>query len=1048
MKNLTDNLFLKTILGRLLLGLFLLIGINAYNTMVRESYPDLDIPEAVVTTQWPGASPEQIEKEITKHLEDEIRSLKRLKTFFSGSFNSYSMIAVKFDADAPVADTMQLLRAAVDKAESEFPVDVGVEKPEVEQMSMAEAPVISWVLHGDVDDMVLTDIAKRVESQFESIANVKKVDLGGLREKSLHVQLKPDRLRALGVSPLLVRDRLQAANRDMSWGRFEGDDSTLSLYFSGRLDTPEKVRQLPITRLGDNRVVRLGEVAEVNLTLDKEISRTYFSLHGAEYAPGITLDVVKRPGSDTFSVINATQAMVTGITTSPDWPKGLYITRIADDGELINQSFGEISSSMMQAVLLVFLILMVLLSWRVALIAGMGLPVTLLASLAIIDWLGYSFNTTVMVGLVLAVGLLVDVFILVMEGMHNGRFVRRESFAKSAIQTVKTYGLPAFAGQMTTILAMIPLMMIGGVDGKFFRVLPVTITVCLVISLVVAFLICIPLSRYLLEHADISNEPMMDRITERFRNRLRDMLLNGPLKSKKRSLLSFATAIGVFIFSIVLAGFLPTLMYPPADDRKVGIAIELPPEATLEQAQQVADKVSVFFSEQPYIEKYIAYVGAKSPVTRTNIRQVLLPEKAWNQVGFTLMLVPKNEREKLSLEYLEPIRQGILEKLQDEAGLQVFIAHAGGNPEADDPIQINLIGPDYEALQDISVQVRDRLSQLPGVVDARDNFGVPLRQVRFEMLDEKLSFHGLNETAVAQQVRMAMEQDEFGSFKVAGISDDPDLRISMLWPSRNGEMGGPSHLSEMNLMQVITDDGRTVPFTDVVDFRIVNKPQVFSHLEGRRSITVQSRAEERTATQIMEQFIPILDEMKKKWPAGFDYRMGGEMAKSDDVYGDIGTAFTVAMFMIFILLSLMFGSMTQPVIILLVVPFAIMGTFIGYFLFNVSLSVSGLIGVVALAGIAVNNGIVLVGTMNKHLRSGMDVVQAAAQGASDRLRPILSTSLTTILGLMPLATSDPSWFPLCSAIIFGLISSTTIAMFVVPSLYILMTRPSTEPVRG
>ena len=1048
MKKLTDNLFLKTILGRLLLGLFLLIGLNAYNTMVRESYPDLDIPEAVVTTQWPGASPEQIEKEITKHLEDEIRSLKRLKTFFSGSFNSYSIIAVKFDADAPVADSMQLLRAAIDKAESEFPVDAGVEKPEVEQMSMAEAPVISWVLHGDVDDMVLTDIAKRVETQFESIADVKKVDLGGLREKSLHVQLKPDRLRALGISPLLVRERLQTANRDMSWGKFEGDDSTLSLYFSGRLDTPGKIRQLPILRLDDNRVVRLGEVAEVKLTLDKEVSRTYFSLNGDEYAPGITLDVVKRPGSDTFSVISSTQNKVTEITTSPDWPKGLYITRVADDGELINQSFGDISSSMMQAVLIVILILMVLLSWRVALVAGMGLPVTLLASLAIIDWLGYSFNSTVMVGLVLAVGLLVDVFILVMEGMHNGRFVRRESFAESAIQTVKTYGAPAFAGQMTTILAMIPLMMVGGVDGKFFRVLPVTITICLVISLVVAFLICIPLSRYLLEHADNSNEPVMDRITERFRHRLREMLLSGPLRSKKRSMLAFAVTIGVFIFSIVLVGFLPSLMYPPADDRKVGIAIELPPEATLEQSQRVADKVSVFFSEQPWIEKYIAYVGAKSPVTRTNIRQVLLPEKASNQVGFTLMLVPKSEREHISMAYLEPIRLGIQEKLQDEAGLQIFIAHAGGNPEADDPIQINLLGPDYEALQEISVQVRERLSQLPGVVDARDNFGVPLRQVRFEMREERLNFHGLNEASIARQVRMAMEQDEFGSFKVDGIADDPDLRISMLWPSRDGGMGGPSHLSEMNLMQVFADDGRTVPFNDIVDFRIVETPQVFSHLEGKRSITVQSRAEGRTATQIMQQFIPILDEMKTEWPAGFDYRMGGEMAKSEDVYGDIGTAFMVAMFMIFILLSLMFGSMTQPVIILLVVPFAIMGTFIGYFLFNVALSVSGLIGVVALAGIAVNNGIVLVETMNRHRRVGMSIVQSAAQGASDRLRPILSTSLTTILGLTPLAFSDPSWFPLCSAIIFGLMSSTVIAMFVVPSLYILMTPASTEPVRG
>ena len=1042
---LTKKLFLETLLGRLLLGLFVLVGVLSYQSMVRENYPDLEIPMAMVITQWPGAAPEQVEKEVTKPLEDEIRSVKGLKTFSSGSYNSYSMISVEFDADMPVAEAMQQLRAKIDRAESEFPANAGVEKPELEEMSVSDMPVISWVLHGDVDDMVLTDMAKRLENQFERIPTVKKVNLGGLREKSLHVRLSPDRLRALGISPLYVRDRLQAANADMAWGEFEGSESILNLYMAGRFDSPEKVKMLPILRLDDNRPVRLGEIAEVNLRLDREISRTFFSMNGNSYTRGITLDVTKRPGEDTFSVIRATQELVDKITASRDWPAGLELIRVTDDGELIEQAFGDISSSMIQAVMIVFFILMFLLSWREALIAGLGLPVTLLATLGVVAAMGYTFNSMVMIGMVLALGLLVDVFILVMEGMHEGLFVRREPFSKAAVQTFRTFALPALAGQMTTILAMVPMMMVGGIDGKFIRILPVTITVTLLISLIVAFLICIPLSRCLLEkasqqHAGEQKELLMDKVSQRYRGQLRDWLKRGPLHSSRSAKLWVAGAFVMFMLSMVVASILPSLMYPEADDRKIGVALELPPESTLHQAQRVADKVSGFLGEQPWVEKFIAYVGAKSPVTRGDINAALLPEEASNQVGFTLILVPKDERERMSFDYLEPIRKGIETAIADEAGVELYLTHVGGNPEAADPIQIDLIGPDYQKLQDLSAKVREKLGQQVGAVGIRDNLGAPLREVRFELQQEMLSFHGLNEMAVAQQIRLAMEEDEYGSFKVDGIEDDPKLRISTQWASREGRMGGPQHLAEMRLLQIITDDGRSVPFMDIADFSIVETPRVFVHKDGQRAVTVQSRAEGRTASEVVLSFLPVLDEMKAEWPEGYDYRLGGEMAKADESYADMGNAFLLAMVIIYILLTLMFNSLRQPLIILLVVPLAITGTFFGYFLASIPMSFSGLIGIVSLAGIAVNNGIVMVETMNSHRRSGKSVVESAALGASDRLRPILSTSLTTILGLIPLAMSDPQWYPLCMAIIFGLVASTAVAMVVVPALYVLMTR--------
>ncbi|WP_419535055.1 efflux RND transporter permease subunit [Endozoicomonas sp.] len=1037
---LSRKLFLQTLFARLLLGLFLLSGVLSYNTMVRENYPDLEIPKALITVSWPGAAPEQVEKEVTKPLEDEIRSVKGLKTFASGSYHSYSMVAVEFEADMPVAEALQRLRAKVDKAESQFPSEADIDKPEIEEMSVADMPVISLVLHGNVDDLILTDVAKRLESQFETIPTVKKVTLGGMREKSLHIRLKPYKLRELGISPLLVRDRLQAANQDMAWGEFEGSESTFTLYLAGRFDSVEKLKKLPITRFDENRPVRLGEIADVSLRLDREKSRNYFSLDHGEFTRGITLDITKRPGEDTFAVIGAAERLADQVVRSDTWPQGLQLTKVTDDGELIELAFEDISGSMYQAVIIVFVVLMFLLTWREALIAGIALPVTLLATLAGMAVLGYTLSSTVLVGMVLALGLLVDVYILVMEGMHDGLYVRKQSFSQAALSTVKTFLLPATAGQLTTILAMVPLMLVGGIPGKFIRILPMTITISLLVSLLVAFLVCIPLSRYLLEKdSGRSRELLIDRLSMKYRGQLTNWLLVAVLKNRITAISWVAGAFGLFVLSLLAAGQLPVMMFSESDDRKIGVAIQLGPDATLEQAQQVADKAGAYLREQPWIEKNIAYVGEKSPVTSSSLNEALLPSKAYNQVGFTAILVPRKDRGRISFEYLDDIREGLNEALSGEAGLEIFLTHVGGNPYNAAPVQIEILGEDYGLLRDISGEVRSRLSQIPGAQGVRDNLGAAHREIRFRLIPERLSFHGLSEHSVAQQIRMAMEEDDFGRFKVPGIQDDPDIRISMAWASRGGELGSPQHIAEMQLMRVITDDGRSVPLLDLAEYELMAAPQVYVHTDGQRAVTVQARAEGQTATTIMKAMIPHLEAMKREWPIGYDYRLAGEMESTDESYGSMGGAMLLAMGMIFVLLTLMFNSMRQPLIILLVVPLALTGTFIGYFLAEIPMSFIGLMGVVSLAGIAVNNGIVLIETMNSHRKSGLSVANSAARGAADRLRPVISTSLTTVLGLIPLASSDPQWYPLCMAIIFGLAASTVFAMVVVPALYVLLT---------
>ncbi len=1040
MVTMSKKLFVETLFARLMLGMLLLAGVLSYNNMVRENYPDLEIPSAIVMTYWPGAAPEQIEKEITKYLEDEIVSLKGLKSFSSGSYNSYSIVSVEFDADMPVSEAMPLLRAAVDKAAAHFPAGQGIEKSDIEEMSVSNMPIISFALSGDVDDMLLSDTAKSLQSALESLSLVKKVNISGLREKSLHIRLNPPQLRNLGISPIVVRDRLQSANIDMAWGEFEADENTFNLYLAGRFDNVTRVEQLPIIQIDENRTVRLGEIADVSMRLDREKSRTFFSLNGSELEPGVTLDVLKRPGADTFAVIEQALSLADKYTHA-NWPQALNLTHVSDDGELIELAFNDISSSMKQAVVIVFLVLMLLLSWREALIAGLALPVTILGVLAVMAAMGYSFNSMIMIGMVLALGLMVDVFILVMEGMHENLYVQKKTFSDAALTTVKQFILPASAGQLTTILAMLPMMMIGGIDGKFIRILPITITVTLLMSLLVAFLICLPLSSYILSNVNKHQKPLLiDVLSTRYRAALSQWLSTYVVKRRRYALGWVTGAFSLFVIAIIVAGMLPSEMYPEADDRKIGVSIELAPDATLEQSQRVADKAGEFLRHQDWIEKMIAYVGAKSPMTTANLNDALLPSEVWNQVGFSLTLYPKEQREKLSYDYLPAIREGLNRVLHDEPGLSIKLVHIGGNPDTSAPIQVDLIGEDYNELIDIATNVKRALSAIPGSSDVSDNLGPVLHEIRFTLKPEMLSFHGINEAEVAQQIRIAMEEDEIGYYKVDGIDDDPKIRLSIAWPSRQGELGGPRHLAEMNLLRIINQRGEAIPFGELVSYEITEVPRVFVHRDGQRTVTVNARAEGKTANEIVTELMPVVENMSQAWPQGYRYQFGGEVSKADDSYGQMGMAFMLAMFSIYVLLTLMFGSFVQPAIIILIVPLALIGTFLGYFLSGTPMSFSGLIGIVSLAGIAVNNGIVLVDTMNQHRLSGESILQAAALGAADRLRPIISTSLTTVLSLLPLAYSDPQWYPLCMAIIYGLIAATIIAVVIIPALYVLLTQ--------
>ena len=1057
--------FTRQIFAILLCFMLFMGGLMGYFSMVNEGEPEIKIARAMITTSWGGTDAETIENQVTDKLETEIKSLQGLDDFTSATFNSFSIINVAFKAEAPVAESIQELRGKVDDAESELPEEsTGREKPSFEQLSQQDSPVLTMALSGEgLDINLLSQAAEDLQDRLESVKNVREVNLGGQRDEVIHVQMIPSRLTTLGISAMQVRNAIQGGNIDRSWDLVRDEEFGAQVRLYGRFRTLDDLRALPVTRLDENRVVRLSEVADINQGLERETQRAFVSWEGSEFSPTINLEVVKVAGTDTIQVIEDVLADMELAIQDPNiWPYGMTYRVLTNDANTIRNDLANLGSNVLQASLLVFAILFVALTWREALIAGLAIPMTFAGVLFILWMLGYTLNTMVTVGMILALGLLVDVFILMLEGLHDGIFVQGLSWPKAAIKTVQTYASPAFTGQLTTILAMAPLMAISGTLGKFIRLIPISAITCLVMSYGLALLAVVPLSKFLLANqGGKESKTAVDRLTEQASERFSHWSLRMTVPNRHVARLWTAGSMALFVCAVILFSQLPSSLFAVTDDNKLSLNVELPPTATLETSQEVADRIGEVVrnygdpnNDEKVFESVVKLVGQRSNLVSSS---EIKPANADYFVGISAVFVARHQRARDSFDYAYDLKVKLENDIiRDYPGavLSTGFPISGGGA---DPIAIEIFGDDLEILREISSEVQQSLREIPGTMDVRDDLGNLRRDFKLVPKREALDFYGISQDDLGLQGRYMMIDNDVGDFPIGSGEEDLEIRLSTRWPSQQGSIGGPSRLDEFTTMRFITSDGEALPAEALLENVPGAVPLSITHRDTQRSVTVLAKVipgQDFYDSQILAELTPKLDAMTydpndqgnpERWPRGYSYRFGGDADTSSETFGSAGQMLVVAIFLVFAVLVLQFGSYTQPVIIILTIPFALIGTLFGFFALGLSFSFPAMIGVIALVGIVVNDAIVMVETMNERRREGLDVRHAAAAGASDRLRPILTTSITTIIGLIPLALSDAQWFPLCMAIIFGLLSATLIALLVVPGLYLQLTPKNSSP---
>lgn len=1033
-------LFTDGVFGSLLGLLMLALGAVAYQAMVKEANPDLDIPIATVAIEWPGAAPELVEKQVTAVLERHLKSLQDLKRMTSGSRQGFATMMVEFEADAPVDESMQALRTRVSQAAAEFPSEA--KAPDVQQVSTTDLPVMTLMLHGTAGEAVLSALATDIKKDIERLRGVRNVELSGDRDPVVRIMVDPLRLNAAGLTLSDVRNAIRSASLDTPLGRYETRGVAAEMSLSGRFTSVDQLRDLPLSPSGQDYQVRLGSVADFQEGLRTATERTFVRLgddaDADGFSQGVGISVFKVPGGDTLDVV----ARVTAAATQTRLPPGVALDTLSDQSEQVEERLDSVFANAGEAVAAVFIVLLVMMGWKAAAVAGLAIPVTFLGSIAMVFALGLTMNEMVVVGMILALGLLVDVFILVVEGMYEGIKARGMSFPDAARFTVSSYAGAAFAGQLTTILALAPLLAMGGVAGKFIQIIPITAIVCLAAAYVVAFLWVVPMSRFAFARrgggaAKPEAPGAADRLAAAAAARLRTLLERAVVGGKVRAASWIAGVLALFIVSLGVAGTLGLDLYPKTDGDHMAVSVELPPPTRLEEAEAVARDLGAAVADLPYLERVVLYVGRRSPEGTPSKSEQIADVRGPNVIGMTLTFVPLEARDgRLSYTYAPEIRETLAAVLADQPGASLLVSPQTGGPSPD-TVEVRIAGDDLRVLRAAAADLKAAMAPIPGVADLRDTLGQRSMSIAVEPRREVLRFHGVGTQAVADELALAMNETPVAKMRRPATEDDPDILLAVAWPSRAGAPGGPSTWNEVGHIRLRDAGGERIKATALVDMRPTDAPRVIVREDGERAVTVLARPEGTTATAILTALAPAFPDLQAAHP-DVTISVAGAAQESADTFESTGQLFIVTLVLMFAVLVTLFNSYRLPIVILCTVPSALIGVFLGFAAVGMPMSFPAMIGLISLLGIVVNISIVMVEAITARRREGLSLKQATAQGAAERLRPILGTTATTLAGLILLSMSSPMWQPLAYAIMFGLLSATVISLVLVPALYLFL----------
>ena len=1033
------------VLANMLMIIIIAFGVYAWINLPRELTPEIALQTATVTTLYPGASPEEVEKLVTAPIEDAIEeNVSKINLLLSNSSEGRSIITVDFEemSDREFDKELENLRTAVEQV-NELPEEI-LEDPQVLELDISSGfPMLTVVVGGDISESQMRDIAENLKDEILDIKNIAAVRIAGLREREIWVEVNPDRLKAYQLPIAGVITALGASNLNLPAGTMELGNTEFMVRTMGEFVSPDTIGETIIAVQPTGTPLRLSDVATVSDTYEE--ARTLSRTNGK---PSISLSVQKKSEGNTIALVAQLRELVE--KRKSDLPEDAELTAVNDYSVILKERLGILETNAIFGLVLVVLMLLVFIGWRNAVFAALGIPVAFMATFWFMSIAGYSLSGVSLFGLILVVGIVVDDAIVVIENIYR-HIETGESPKVAAIRGAQEVGWPVLAASLTTICAFGPLMFMSGTAGQFMRVVPIMAILVLIASLFEVFVI---LPAHVSEWGKAKIRTGRSRL-DSVRTRSRDAFTVGVritgflvwfatffdlirnryvriLKTTIRHRYAFVgSVLWIGLFACVGAFFiLDKELFPGEDFPQFFVQAEMPPSYGIQETSEIVTQIEAAAKTLPSTE--VAAIVSNIGIHTYNAGLVQGVTYGSNFGEVIVELTPKQERTR----DVDAIIAALRKETATISGIEElnFVTQEGGPPQGRD-VEVKVKGAEFNQLTALADVLKERLHQIDGVYEIQDDFRIGKSELRIYLKPEKAHQYGLTTFQIAQTVRTAIEGAKATTYREADEAIDVVVKY---------EEDTLQNLVELNNLLIATPTGAIVPLKDVANITEEKGYSDIRRFDGERAVTVYASVnrEKTTPFEVNQALMGAFADVESLYP-GYQLDFRGVFDEIIESFSELWKLFIVGLLLIYVVLGAQFKSFIQPIIIMFAVPFGMIGAMFGLLLSNATLSMVAMFGIVALSGIVVNDSIVLIDFINKYRERGYNKWYAILKGGSIRLRPIILTSLTTIFGLIPMAIGlggkSPIWMPMAYTIIFGLAFATTMTLFVMPALYAITT---------
>ncbi len=997
----------------LLLFLFLLLGgMAAYQAIPKESNPDVTIPMIYVSMTLEGISPEDAERLLVRPMEQELRSLEGIKEMRGTASEGHASVMLEFDAGFDPDKALQDVREKVDTARSKLPQEA--DEPRVNEINVSLFPVLSVGLSGPLSERELITIARRLQDAIEAIPEVLEVEIGGDREDLLEIVVDPQVLESYGIDFDQLASLVTRNNQLVAAGSLDTGNGRMALKVPGVIETIEDVMSMPVKVDGDT-VVTFGDVAMLQRTFKDP---TGFARINGE--PALVLEVSKRSGANIIETIEQIRTLID--EARPRLPETLDIRFIMDQSEEVRDILSDLLNNVLTAIVLVIIVVIAAMGPRSAVLVGLTIPGAFLTGILVIWSMGLTLNIVVLFSLILVAGMLVDGAIVVSEladrNLSDGQPVKT-----AWVEAASRMAWPVIASTATTLAVFVPLLFWPGVVGEFMQYLPMTVLICLIASLAMA-LVFLPVmggvSGGRRHHQDASE----GRFMRGYRKVLAALL-------QRPGLTLLSTLVVIVVIYAAYGRFNHGVeFFPSVEPDSAQVQVRARGDLSVWERDAIVREVESRLQNMPEVKA----LYARSMVTTSS-------QMAPDVIGVLQFQFTDWYTRRTATDILEDFR----ERTADIAGIELEFRKQEGGPAEGKPIELQVSSMDSTQLDGYVDSIENRMRELGGFVDIEDDRSLPGIEWRLNVDREAAARFGTDVLSIGSAVRLVTNGLVLATYRPEDVRDEVDIAVRV--PNNWREL---DHLERQTLN---TPRGQ-VPLSEFVDLEPGDKTGSIVRVDGQRTITIKSDI---APGRRMDELLRTLQAEMPEPPEGVSVRFAGENEDQQQAANFLTSAFLVAVGLMLLILVTQFNSLYQTLLILSAIVLSTAGVLLGLLFSGQSFGVVMVgMGIIALAGIVVNNNIILIDTFNQMKREGKAAYEAALETGCLRFRPVLLTAVTTILGLMPMvlgvnvnllepslglgAPSTQWWTQLSSAIAGGLAFATLLTLLLTPALLVLGER--------